>query len=519
MNRDTSSNSTPTQPNDGSTDGSTLSVWAAEVSMPKTKPLLIDVETDVCIVGAGLGGITTAYLLQKEGKKVCVLEALDIGGGQTGRTTAQFSTALDDRYIDLEKYHGKQGAKIAAESHQEALNVVEKIIREEKIECGFKRLPGYLFRSPDTEADILEQELEAAHRAGLSSLHLTEVKGPKAFMKGKALCFPDQIQLQPLKYLKALAELILQRGGQIYTGTKVVSASGGKNAEVKTQNGFSVSCKSIVVATNSPMNDIFSIHTKQAPYRSYVVALKVPKGSVEEAFYWDTTDPYHYVRLEGDDLLVVGGEDHKTGQNETPEECFEKLEAWTRSQFPAAQDVVYRWSGQVMEPYDGMAYLGHNPLDKNNVYIITGDSGNGMTHCTIGGVLITDQIMGRDNPWEKLYHPSRVSPRATAEYLKENANVAVQYADWGKPHHSFADIQSLPADEGIIVRDGMKLLAVSKTASGEIEKLSAVCTHLGGIVHWNSVEKTWDCPCHGSRFDRTGKVVEGPAFIDLPSAD
>ena len=142
-----------------------------------------------------------------------------------------------------------------------------------------------------------------------------------------------------------------------------------------------------------------------------------------------------------------------------------------------------------------------------------------MTHCTIGGVLITDQIMGRDNPWEKLYHPSRVSPRATAEYLKENANVAVQYADWGKPHHSFADIQSLPADEGIIVRDGMKLLAVSKTASGEIEKLSAVCTHLGGIVHWNSVEKTWDCPCHGSRFDRNGKVVEGPAFIDLPSAD
>ena len=496
------------------TNGALTSLWMDTVPMPKYSKLTSDSSFEVCIVGGGLGGITTAYLLQQEGKKVCVLELLDVGGGQTGRTTAHFTTCLDDRYFELEKYHGEEGTKIAAQSHLASLNKVESIIIKEKIECDFKRVNGYLFRAPDSDPEILERELSAVHRAGLNDIHMTEVGSPKAFMKGKALCFPNQIQLHPLKYLKALAKLFVQRGGQIFSQTHVVSVTGGKNAAVKTKDDITVSCESIVVATNSPMNDMFAIHTKQAPYRSYVLGFKVDKASVDPALYWDTSDPYHYIRLQ-DDVLIVGGEDHKTGQEDQPEECFKKLESWTRKIYPKVGEVVHRWSGQVMEPVDGLGFLGHNPLDRNNVFVITGDSGNGMTHCTIGGMLITDQIMGRPNPWEKLYNPSRISPRATTEFLKENANVAIQYGDWFKPHLSLEDLSLLKIGEGMIVRDGMRFFAASKDAAGKIEKVSAVCTHLGGIVHWNSVEKTWDCPCHGSRFDSKGKVIEGPAFTEL----
>jgi glycine/D-amino acid oxidase-like deaminating enzyme/nitrite reductase/ring-hydroxylating ferredoxin subunit len=505
------------------TDGRTHSLWLetspGHSTSRKSQKLDRNLQSDVCIVGAGLGGLTTAYLLQQEGKKVCVLEALEIGGGQTGRTTAHFTVALDDRYSELEKYHGSDGSRLAAASHQAALAKVEEIVKKEKIDCDFAKVSGYLFRSPDTDPEILEKELEAAHRAGLHEVALAHVDSPRAFLKGKALEFPQQIQLHPLKYLQALADIIVSRGGEIYTQTSVMSVTGGADAQVKTKEGRVVDCDQIVVATNSPINDIFAIHTKQAPYRSYVLGFEVEKGSVEAALYWDTTDPYHYVRLQSDNMLIVGGEDHKTGQNETPEESFEKLEEWTRKTYPAVGKVAYRWSGQVMEPTDGMAFLGHNPLDKNNVYIITGDSGNGMTHCTIGGMLITDQIMGRKNPWESLYDPSRKSPRAAAEFAKENANVALQYADWLKPHHSPEEVTKLAKDEGIIVREGMKLNAVSRDTAGKLHSVSAICTHLGGIVHWNSVEKTWDCPCHGSRFSPQGTVIEGPAFVSLAKTE
>lgn len=273
------------------------------------------------------------------------------------------------------------------------------------------------------------------------------------------------------------------------------------------------------MVTNTPVNDLFAIHIKQAPYRTYVMGFQIPKGSVYRALYWDILDPYHYIRLEDADseteeILIVGGEDHKTGQDDHPEHRFETLESWTRERFPLAGKILYRWSGQVMEPVDGMAYLGHNPMDRNNVYVITGDSGNGMTHSMIGAMLITDQIMSRENSWEELYNPSRISLRATPEFLKENVNVAVQYGDWlsvkSKPH--FAD---LPPGEGTVFRDGVKMVAAYKDETGNMDFMSASCRHLAGIVAWNSVEKTWDCPCHGSRYDCRGKVIEGPSLKDL----
>lgn len=497
-------------------ENETSTVWIDTEDSPQFLPLLESLKVDVCIVGGGIGGLTTAYLLMKEGKKVCVLEDFEIGGGQTGRTTAHFANALDERYFEIEKYFGKEGAKIAAQSHTAAIKKVSDIVQREDIQCELETVDGYLFAAEDDRPGILQKELEAVHEAGLTEVELVESSPINSFSTGPCLKFPQQVQLHPLKYINGLARCIVKGGGHIFTNTHVDEIQGGNKAYVKARDHI-VECDSIVVATNTPINDLFAIHTKQAPYRTYVLGFKIPKASISKALYWDTLDPYHYIRIEGrgdHDVLIVGGEDHKTGQETHPETCFAKLERWSRIRFPMIKDIVYSWSGQVMEPVDGLGFLGHNPLDKNNVYIITGDSGNGMTHCTIGGMLITDQIMGRKNEWENLYNPSRVNVLAAPEFLKENANVIAQYGDWFsiKPKAHLVD---LPLGEGTVVRDGLKMVAVYKDPQGEVEMMSAVCTHLGGIVTWNKLEKSWDCPCHGSRFDCHGKVIEGPAFRDL----
>ncbi|MBL7557932.1 MAG: FAD-dependent oxidoreductase [Bdellovibrionaceae bacterium] len=486
-----------------------VSLWSATVEMPEFLPLREDVLVDVCVVGGGMAGLSAAYLLMKEGKSVCVLESFELGSGQTARTTAHFSNALDDRYFEIEKIHGRDGARLAFESHTAAIQKVADIVRAENIECDFEYVNGYLFQDDRNTEDTLKNEYEACQRIGMKDV---------VFADGNSLCFPRQVQLHPLKYLRRLAELISNGGGQIYTHSFAEKFQGGKNSFVKTRDGFNVRCQSIVVATNTPINDLLAIHTKQYAYRSYVLAFEIPKGKIENALYWDTEDPYHYIRLESDTVLIVGGEDHKTGQESHPEQCYQRLERWARQRYDFAGAILYRWSGQVMEPMDALGFLGRNPGDYDNVFVITGDSGNGMTHVTIGAMLITDQIMGRKNDWENLYSPSRISLRATSTFLKENINTAAQYADWvtTKSAESLGD---LPFGEGRVFRDGLQLVAAYRNDNGAYHTVSAVCPHLGGVVSWNTVEKSWDCPCHGSRFDCHGKVIEGPAVSDLKSVD
>lgn len=495
------------------------SVWSATEFMPHYSELKQNLDVDVCIVGGGIAGLTTAYLLMKAGQKVCVLEAFQLASGQTARTTAHFVTALDDRYFEVEKFLGAEAAKLAAASHRAAIEKVKAIVRDEKIECDLEVVDGYLFAAGDLRPRVLERELEAARKAGVLETEIVETSPMNFFDTGPCLKFADQMQLHPLKYLNALARLIEKGGGLIFTNTHVNEIEGGRSAFVKVDAGFRVDCKSIVVATNTPVNDLVAIHTKQAAYRTYVLGFQVPKNSVPKALFWDTLDPYHYLRIsqsdtESFDVLIVGGEDHKTGQENNPERRFTNLEVWTRDRFPMAKEILYKWSGQIMEPNDGMAFLGHNPLDRKNVYVITGDSGNGMTHCTIGAMLITDQIMGRPNPWENLYDPSRITLKASSEFLKENINVAVQYADWVSAKRK-PNLPDLVPNAGTVYRDGMRMIAAYKDAVGNVECMSATCTHLACVVGWNDVEKSWDCPCHGSRFDRHGKVIEGPAMKDL----
>ena len=263
------------------------------------------------------------------------------------------------------------------------------------------------------------------------------------------------------------------------------------------------------------------IHTKQAAYRTYVIAARVAKDSIGDALLWDTGDPYHYCRLNraaDADYLIVGGEDHKTGQDADPPHHFDKLEAWTRARFNI-EEVTSRWSGQCQEPDDGLAFLGHNPLDGDHVYIITGDSGNGMTHATIGAIIITDQIMGRKNPWAELYRPNRKMISALKTFMKENLNVVCQFKDYVAPLNEIKSVTEVPLGEGAILREGTSLVAVYRDLEGQVHKQSAVCSHLGCVVRWNTVEKSWDCPCHGSRFSQAGVTLSGPALSDLKHLD
>jgi len=482
-----------------------------------------DSNCEICIIGAGIAGLTTAYCLAKEGRSVIVVDMGPLAGGQTGRTTAHLSWALDDRFFNLVKFHGDQKVALMGQSHREAIDKIEAIVAEELIDCDFQRVDGYLFLDPERSIEYLQKELETIHRLGFQSVEMKKAIPHMPFDSGPAIRFPQQAQIHPMKYMNGLAQAIERYGGQIYIHYKVDQIEGGANPKVVLEDGHVITAQKIVVATNTPINDRFAIHTKQAPYRSYVVTATIPKGSVPLGLYWDTQHPYHYVRIATDekseiyDLLLVGGEDHKTGQEHDPHRHFSNLEIWARRHFPMILSFQYRWSGQIWEPVDGVAYIGKNP-GEDNVFIATGDSGQGMTHGTIAGILLTDLLQSRSNPYIEIYDPSRKTLSAGFEYLKENLNVAWQYTDYLKTSE-VPDMEGILPGEGAVIQKGLRKFAVYKDPQGQITELSAVCPHLGGIVHWNSVEKSWDCPCHGSRFAVDGSVMNGPALSGLEGGE
>lgn len=503
------------------TSGSTESSWFGPATAPPTfTPLTENTSADVVIIGAGIAGLTTAYLLGKAGKKVVVLEDGEIASGESGRTTAHLSNALDDRYTTLEQLFGQDGARLAAESHSAAIDQIEQIAREEQIACDFLRLDGYLFLPKNGTHQELQEELEAAHRAGLGGVEWLPNSGTAGFETGECLRFPNQGQFHILKYLNGLAQAIAAQGGRIFTHTHATEVSGGNEASACTTEAFTVRAQAVVIATNSPFNDRVVMHTKQSPYRTYALAARVPKGSVATALYWDTADPYHYIRLQtvddaDYDLLIIGGEDHKTGHDD-PKKRLACLEDWSRTHFPQLTAIDYRWSGQVLEPNDSLAYIGRNPLDADNVYIITGDSGHGMTHGTLGAMLLRDLILGHPNPWTDLYDPGRVTLKAESlkEFAADNASVVADYTDL-LTGGDVASVNEIKPGTGAVLRHGLTKVAAYKDPQGQVHECSAICPHLGCVVHWNDLETSWDCPCHGSRFDAYGHLLAGPANSDL----
>lgn len=532
------------------TSGNNESSWYANLEEPIKSAKLTDSvlsslggePVDVAIIGGGIAGLTTAYLLSKSGKKVAVIEDGYIGSGETGRTTAHITHALDDRYYNLEQKHGLDGARNAANSHTAAINLIESIVKEENIDCDFERLDGFLFLDPTDTKESLDKELEATHKAGINTTEIVEKAPLQSFNTGPCIRFPNQAQFQPLKYLRGLYHVIIRNEGQIFTETHAQEIN---SDSIKTIDDYTLKARNIVIATNAPIIDKTSkIYDKQDAFRTYVIGARIKKGTIPTALYWDTGNqnsenlvaPYHYVRIQkrdnddkNYDLLIIGGEDHQTGNfssDDDIEKRYSRLESWAKDRFPI-EAIEYRWSGQVMEPQDSIAFIGHNPGDnRNNIYIATGDSGNGITHGTIAGILLTDLILGKSNPWTALYDPSsepRKVPSAKSEGGETQSQEAEKPTDQdeqendkkssSKSKEKMTSFENLKERQGIVLEE--EKIAAYKDHKGQLYAYSAVCTHLGCTVTWNNSEKSFDCPCHGSRFSSSGTVINGPANTAL----
>jgi glycine/D-amino acid oxidase-like deaminating enzyme/nitrite reductase/ring-hydroxylating ferredoxin subunit len=498
----------------------TRSPWMEVEVAPEARRLSEHLVTDVVVVGAGISGLSCAYELACLGLRVAVIDKGPIGGGMTARTTAHLTSVCDDSFYELSRVRGAENAERYFASHSAAISRVEAIQKDEGIVCVFRRVPGFLFASKSADVSRLDREWEAASKLGVRVQKRASI--PLMMAPGACLEFADQATFHPLQYLQGLARAIVRRGGTLYTDTAAEEFLEEKaGVRITTRGGHAIEAGHAIVATNSPVNDLVAIHTKQAPYRTYAMAFQIPTDATPDALYWDTEDPYHYVRrLHGqrhDDLLIVGGEDHKTGEADDALQRFTRLETWARRLVPRLGAESHRWSGQVMEPVDGAAFIGRNPGNER-IFVATGDSGEGMTHGVIASLMISRLISGQTTGWEELYDPSRKPLATVRTYVSENLTAVKNFAEYVAPGE-LSSLDELPAGKGAIIRQGTRKLAAFRDSAGQLHVHSAACTHLGCHLHWNSLEKCWDCPCHGSHFAATGEVLNGPARAPLKKVE
>lgn len=484
----------------------------------RARSLSEDITVDVCVIGAGMAGLLCALELAERGRSVVVVERSHVGAGDTSATTAHLSAVLDRRYFELASMHGEDAARLVAKSHMRGIAHLERVMNAYGIECGFQRVSGFLCAAGKSQEKDLIREHAAATAAGLNC-ELVK-RAPMTLTTGSALRVANQAQFEPLQFLAGVLEVLNRKAVQLYTPVTVNEFDTSNTGEVLlgTAQGKRIRASHVVVATNSPINDVAVIHTKQAAYRTYAIAFETRE--VRATLSWDMEEPYHYVRLGIDaeterPILIAGGEDHRVGQDDTAEKHFPRLETWARERFPTLGNTVCQWSGQVFEPSDGLAFIGKNP-GQERVLVLTGFSGNGMTYSALSAELIADLIDGVRHPFATLYDPKRkpASVSALSNYVLENLNTAAQYTDWIGPA-DVASAEQIAPGEGAVVRRGLTRVAIYVDPAGTKHEFSATCPHLGGVVAWNSAEKSWDCPCHGSRFDCHGKAVTGPAVSNL----
>jgi glycine/D-amino acid oxidase-like deaminating enzyme/nitrite reductase/ring-hydroxylating ferredoxin subunit len=484
-----------------------------DVSAPILSPLRGDAETDVLVIGAGIAGLSTAYELAAASRSVMVLDRGRFGRGMTARTTAHLSFYCDDGFSEL---GSREVARAWREGQEAAVDRIEAICTSEGLNCDFRRLEGLLATARPDDVKWLKDEFEAVKAAGIPDASWLQEHDDRA-----AIRCPRQATFHPTKYLDGLTEALRRRGARLHDLTDVVKLEdrdGGVDAT--TGDGGVIRARQVVVATNSPFHLRVPVHTKQAPYRTYAIAAPVPKGAVEDVLFWDTEEPYHYVRLQPaaeDDLLIVGGEDHKSGTEDDGAERVRRLEAWMRERYPQAGALRYAWSGQVYEPADGVGFIGRSP-EHNEIYVVTGDSGQGMTTGALAGLMLAHMVQGRESEWEAVWSPSRMMRRGLREYVKENVEAAQHWVEL-IAKREVKDVAEIPAGHGALLRRGGRPVAAFRDDTGELHLRSAVCSHAGCVVHWNSFERCWDCPCHGSQFGTDGQPLNAPAFAPLAEVD
>jgi glycine/D-amino acid oxidase-like deaminating enzyme/nitrite reductase/ring-hydroxylating ferredoxin subunit len=496
------------------------SIWADIRVAADAQPLGGDARCDVAVIGSGIAGLSTAYELSERGLSVIVIDRGKIAGGMTSRTSAHLAPLCDDLMSEMKKLKGIEQSKLFYQSQAAAVDRIEDIQKKYNIDCDFRRLDGFLFQGNGMPADVIDQELDVVREVGAPVHRLMGV--PFTGCENRhTLQYPQQATFHPLKYLAGVAEVIVKNGVRLICDTPVEDVLEETGAvTIKTARG-TIRAGQAVVATNSPISDRFALQSKMAPYRTYVIAFAIKAGLLPDALYWDTEEPYHYVRVQpdcdGQDFVLVGGEDHKSGAADDADKRFERLEHWVRPLIPKLGDVTHRWSGQVLDTIDYAGFIGRDSGSKY-IYVATGDSGQGLTHGVMGAMLNTSLILDGKSPWTEVYAPGRTPMRAAKNFLSENFTAVKNFAEYVAPGE-VDSVEALKPGCGGIVRQGLKKLAAYRDTDGDLHVRSAACTHLGCHLHWNSFEICWDCPCHGSMFDVNGEPINAPAISPLAKVE
>jgi glycine/D-amino acid oxidase-like deaminating enzyme/nitrite reductase/ring-hydroxylating ferredoxin subunit len=475
-----------------------------------------EIDVDVCVVGAGITGLTAATLLKREGKTVAVVEAKRIVHGATGYTTAKVTSGHGAIYGDLEDNFGAAGARIYADSNEAALARVAQFVEEDGIDCDFERKANYVFAESPDEVAQLKREVDAAKRAGLDVSFTAETSLPLDV--AGALRLENQGQFHPRKYLLALAETIPGDGSHVFEQT---TAQDVKGTTVRASGG-TVRAKDVIVATHLPFEDSGLFFTKAHPHRSYAVAAPIDPSAAPDGMFINAGVPTRSVRTirAGERLLIqVGGEGHKIGDEDDTKRRYRTLESYLGEHWPQAGPVEYRWSTQDYMSVDRVPYIGRLRRTSAHVFTATGFSKWGMTGGTLAAMLLSDRILGRDNPWAELYDSKRIKPKASLKRFVNGNSAAALHFVADRLRSDDADIESLGPGDGAIVRKGVRKRAVYRDQSGALHVLSPVCRHLYCHVIWNPAEESWDCPCHGSRYSGEGEVIQGPTVKPLKRLD
>ena len=495
--------------------GRPVSLWMATTPETYYPALSGEAAVDVAVLGGGITGVALAYMLKQAGATVALVEAGRIVESVTGNTTAKVTSQHGLIYDRLVSDFGEEKARLYGEAQEAAKEKIASLAEQLGIDCDFRRTSAYTYTLDEGEVGLIEKEVEAARRLGLPASYTEETGLP--FRVRAAVRFDEQAQFHPRKYLLALAATIPGGGSHVFEGTRAFDIEEEGGACVVKTGGGTVRAKSVVVATHFPYYDPNIYFAAMYPTRSYVLGCRL-NGPAPQGMYVSTGTPHNSIRnnpYDGGEIVMLGGEHHKTGQGGDTRERYQRLEEWARANFDV-RSVEFRWSTQDNNTVDGVPYIGRLSSGSERVYVATGFRGWGMTNSHVAALLLTDMIRGRDNPWAEVFDPSRFKPVTSArDFLRENMNVAKEFMGDRASTPELDDTAKLPRGGGEVVEWGGEKVAVYKDERGDVHACSAVCTHMGCLVRWNSAERSWDCPCHGSRFDHRGKVIQGPANEDL----